>query len=225
MTISKEQIQIRPSYVVFESNQPLKILSSALHNAGFGWYNTCINRAVDANYMCEDAHTEMKEYIEKQGFQPDQTVAMMTAVAARYAIIREFEADGIHVVIMVTAGVGNAVDVSKTYLRKPFYEVGTINIWAFIDATLTEEAFVQAMMTATEAKVKALADEKIADRISNTIATGTSTDSILIGATQQGTTQNYAGTVTPVGRILGKGVYETVVDALHDYKRAKGMME
>ena len=32
---------------------------------------------------------------------------------------------------------------------------GTINTWIFVNGELTEEAFIQSIMTATEAKVKA----------------------------------------------------------------------
>ena len=41
-------------------------------------------------------------------------------------------------------------------------------------------------MTATEAKVKVLQDLEVKDPNTGTIATGTSTDSILIAATQKG---------------------------------------
>ena len=51
---------------------------------------------------------------------------------------------------MVTAGIGNGVDVTKTYLREEKPHIGTINTWVFINGKLTDEAFIQAMITATE---------------------------------------------------------------------------
>ena len=37
---------------------------------------------------------------------------------------------------------------------------GTINTWIFVNGELTEEAFIQSIMTATEAKVKVMNDPK-----------------------------------------------------------------
>lgn len=223
--VKKEDIKIQDEFVLLQVPSPLKVVSSALHNAGFGWYHTFMNRAVDQQYMCENAHEEMEQFISAQGFKPAMTVGMMTAVAAKYAVIRQYEEDGLSVVVMVTAGVGNAVDVSKSYLRQPIFHIGTINTWVIINGILTDESFIQAMMVANEAKVKALANEKIIDQVSQTIATGTSTDSLLIAATQQGNMQQYAGSVTTAGRLIGRAVYEATVEALIDYKRANGMIE
>lgn len=223
--VTKEDIKILNDYVLLQTVSPLKVVSSALHNAGFGWYHTFMNRAVNQDYMCENAHEEMEHFIALQGFKPAMTVGMMTAVAAKHAIIRQYTEDGLTVVVMVTAGVGNAVDASKAYLRQPILQVGTINTWVILNGTLTDESFIQAMMVANEAKVKAMADEEIIDKVSQTIATGTSTDSLLMAATQQGNLQQYAGTVTTAGRLIGRAVYEATVEALVDYKKANGMIE
>ena len=84
----------------------------------------------------------------------------------------------------------------------------------FVNGELTEEAFIQSIMTATEAKVKVLHDMRIKDPSTGTIATGTSTDSILIAATQKGNQLEFAGTITPLGKLIGKGVYECTTRAI-----------
>lgn len=224
MAITAQQIKVRDEFVELQTTFPLKAVSSAVHNAGFGWFRSFINRTVDASYMCEDAHEELKRYLEQHGFSPSNTVAMMTAVAAKHVVIREFASSNGSIVVAVTAGVGNAVDVSKAYERSEKPSIGTINIWVFVNGTLTDESFMQAMITATEAKVKALTTENIQDKVSNTIATGTSTDSVLIAATQKGPFFEYAGTITAIGKLIGRGVFETTCIALQDYKRAKGVL-
>ncbi|MGF9976669.1 adenosylcobinamide amidohydrolase [Viridibacillus arvi] len=222
--VTKEQFKIRDEFVELRTEFPLKTVSSAVHNAGFGWFQSFVNRAVDLSYMCADAHEELKSYLEQHDFMPSNTVAMMTAVAAKHVVIREFSNTTGSIIVAVTAGVGNAVDVSRAHERvsKPY--IGTINTWVIINGKLTEESFMQAMITATEAKVKAMQQEEIMDPISNTIATGTSTDSLLIAATQNGTFMEYAGPITDIGKLIGHGVYETTVTALQDYKRAKGRL-
>ncbi|MGX9133103.1 adenosylcobinamide amidohydrolase [Rummeliibacillus sp. JY-2-4R] len=222
-TITAEQIQIRDEYVELQTTFPLKTVSSAVHNAGFGWFQTFINRTVEITYMIDNAHEELEDYLERHGFSPTNTVAMMTAVAAKHVVVREYSSSVGSIVVAVTAGVGNAVDVSKAYERQELPHIGTINTWVFVNGTLTDEAFMQAMITATEAKTKALTVENIKDDISNTIATGTSTDSVLVAATQKEPFFEYAGTVTGIGKLIGRGVFETTRKALQDYKRAKGM--
>ena len=165
----------------------------------------------------------VKTIFRKTQFFSYEYVAMMTAVAAKNVIVREFSSSVGSIVVAVTAGVGNAVDVSKAYERQELPHIGTINTWVFVNGILTDEAFMQAMITATEAKTKALAEENIMDEISNTIATGTSTDSVLVAATQKEPFFEYAGTVTGIGKLIGRGVFETTRLALQDYKRAKGM--
>ena len=60
------------------------------------------------------------------------------------------------------------------------------------------------------------------DPLTGTIATGTSTDSLLVAATQQGEFLPYAGPITPLGKLIGHGVYDCTVRAIRAYKKAKG---
>jgi iron complex transport system ATP-binding protein len=205
-----------------EVNSPisLKSFSSAVIGSGLGWYQTFVNRHVDKSYNCEEPKEEMTQFLIKHNIAPSNTVGMMTAANLKDVVIKESDHDNFSVLIIVTAGLSNAVDVSKC--DQHIFETvhaGTINTWVFIDGILTEEAFIQGMMTATEAKVKALQDEKIKDMVTNTTATGTSTDSILIAATQRGSKLSYAGTITPLGKVIGKDVYEATVQAVQNYKK------
>ncbi|MGB3101444.1 MAG: adenosylcobinamide amidohydrolase, partial [Psychrobacillus psychrotolerans] len=156
------------------------------------------------------------------GFSEADTVGMMTAVRTTDAVIKEYKAPFGNIIIMVTAGVGNAVDVSRAYEVEMLPAIGTINTWVIVNGELSDEAFIQSVITATEAKTKALAFEQVKDPRTGTIATGTSTDSVLIAATQKGTHIPYAGPITEIGKKIGLGVYECTVEAIQVYKKAKG---
>ncbi len=218
--VSKNDFTISPQFVTLQIANPLKTLSSAVHNPGLGWYRTFVNRHVDADYNCDDVQAEMARYLEQQGFHSTDTVGMMTAVTTEHAEVEEYKGDFGMVIIAVTAGVGNAVDVSQALAREQ--RVGTINTWVIVNGILPDEAFIQAMITATEAKVKALQVENIMDPLTSTIATGTSTDSLLVAATQRGENLPYAGPITPLGKLIGHGVYDCTIRAIQTYKRAKG---
>lgn len=223
-SVTKESFSIGTDYVAFQANKPLKTVSSAVHNAGTGWYQTFVNRHVDADYNCDDVKLEMATYLENKGFSLTDTVGMMTAVTTEHVEIGEYEGTFGTVLIAVTAGVGNAVDVSQAVERAREPNVGTINTWVIVNGELAEEAFIQAMITATEAKAKALQTEDVKDPLTNTIATGTSTDSLLVAATQQGEKLPYAGPITEVGQLIAHGVYACTVRAIQTYKKAKGWL-
>lgn len=205
-------------FIVFSAPFPLRTMSSGVTGSGIGWHRTFLNRHVRKDYNCSDHRQEMKDFLKMHGFEPEETVGMMTAVMLEDVCYRLVTADGFSVLIVVTAGVGNAVDVSEcdkhVYHRAP----GTINTWVVVNGHLREEAFIQSIMTATEAKAKVMHDAGILDSVTGTIATGTSTDSILIAATQRGKVLEFAGTITPLGKLIGKGVYDCTNEALEKYK-------
>lgn len=223
LCITKEHFSVSNEYVVLNAITPLKTVSSAVVNAGFGWFRSFVNRHVKADYECDDTSKEMFDYLEAQGFSTTDTVGMMTAVQTKHAVIEEYKGTFGSVIIAVTAGVGNAVDVSRAFEREHEPYVGTINTWIIINGKISDEAFIQAMITATEAKTKALQHEDVRDPITNTLATGTSTDSLLVAATQIGELLPYAGPITELGKCIGRGVFECTTLAIKHYKLAKGM--
>lgn len=218
--VDETQFTVTADSVQFQAKQSLKTVSSAVHNPGTGWYTTFVNRHVDAAYDCDNVKKEMEEYLEQRGHHLTDTVAMMTAVQTEHVEIKSFSDESVSIVIAVTAGVGNAVDVSKARERKA--HVGTINTWIIVNGRLSDEAFIQAMITATEAKTRALQMENVLDPLTGTQATGTSTDSLLVASTQMGPELPYAGPITPVGNLIGTGVYECTIRAIRTYKEAKG---
>lgn len=217
--VTKDDFIVSDKQVVLQTERPLKTVSSAVHNAGIGWYKSFVNRHVDKDYHVEDVQAEMADYLKTHQFSLSETVGMMTAALTETVEIEAYEAPFGSVVIAVTAGLGNAVDVAEVYKRNDDFTVGTVNTWIIINGYLREEAFIQAMVTATEAKVKAFQTEQVKDLISNTIATGTSTDSILVAATQKGEELPYAGPITPLGKRIAEGVYECTVRAIQTYKK------
>lgn len=220
--VTAKDFTVSNQQVVLQAKIPLKTLSSAVHNAGIGWYKTFVNRHVDQHYYADDVQSEMAHYLKNHSFSLYETVGMMTAALTENVEIETFEAPFGSVIIAVTAGLGNAVDVAEVSKRNDDFTVGTVNTWVIINGYLHEEAFIQAVVTATEAKTKAFQVEEVKDIFSGTIATGTSTDSILIAATQNGEELPYAGPITPLGKRIAEGVYECTVRAIRTYKKNRG---
>lgn len=218
--ISNFSILQTDELILIKSPQQLKTLSSAVLGAGFSWEKTFVNRHVSKEYNCEHAKEEYIAFLKTKQIDYSETIGMLTAAKLDDVSILQKTEDQFSILVMVTAGLSNAVDVSKAYFQNDKKaQVGTINIWVFIEANLSEAAFVQAMMTATEAKVKALHDGGVKDPHTDTIATGTSTDSMMIAATQTGTYLPYAGTITPLGRTIGMLVYEATMTTIDRNKK------
>ncbi|SFE33010.1 heme ABC transporter ATP-binding protein [Alteribacillus iranensis] len=216
--IDQLSIHENKDHTLISSPDYWKTLSSAVIGAGFGWHRLFINRHVDKSYYAEHPEEEFSHYLQTQQLDVADTAGMMTAARLEDgAAARLTDAEG-DVFVYATAGVANAVDASRAYKKSSSpVSVGTINIWIFIHGTLTEAAYAQLMMTATEAKVKALFDKNIKDPDTETTATGTSTDSVLIAASQQGSKYDYGGTISVLGKKTAKAVYDAVCQTLDNY--------
>lgn len=214
ISIDDSLIQVLGEYLVVKSPIPLRTMSSGVVGSGTGWHKVFINRHVDKNYHCDDYRSDMVAFIKENGFEPGETVGMMTAVMIEDADHQLLREEDFSILIVVTAGVGNAIDASRSIEHTFQLSPGTINTWVFVNGHLTEEAFIQSIMTATEAKTKALHELEVKDKVTGSFATGTSTDSISIAATQRGRHLEFAGTITPLGKLIGKGVYDCTIEAI-----------
>lgn len=192
--------------IVLQSPIPLRTMSSGITGAGIGWHSSFVNRIVPAEYDCSDHKAEMAEYLHENGFLPSETVGMMTAVPAETASYELFETDEFSIFVLVSAG-----NTSRDLPRN-------INTWLFINGKISEEAFIQSAMTAAEAKVSVL--QELAGSNSGAAGTspGISTDSICIAATQEGGLISYAGTATPLGKLISEGIYSCTREAILKYR-------
>ena len=96
------------------------------------------------------------------------------------------------------------------------FRPGTINIILLVDGTLTPAAMVNAVLTATEAKTRALFELGVRCPDGGP-ATGTTSDAIVVAATGRGQPHQFAGTATVVGQMIGRAVYAAVYQGVEEY--------
>ncbi|GKS09003.1 hypothetical protein YDYSY3_00030 [Paenibacillus chitinolyticus] len=125
---------------------------------------------------------------------------------------------GIAVSAWVTVGYSNMARAGRGLPASALFP-GTINIIVAVEGELTDEAMVNAVITATEAKAAALQDLGVALE-DGSGATGTTTDAVLIASTQRGRLHRYAGTATYLGHMIGRSVYEAAMQSGMAYKKA-----
>ncbi|MFD1851588.1 adenosylcobinamide amidohydrolase [Oceanobacillus bengalensis] len=205
------------TYIHVQFFQALRTISNGVIGEGIQWAKHFCNFHVDKHYDCSNPKKDLQEKMNTYDIPYEQAVGMMTAVNLEDMVMETKEIEGIPMMVIVTAGIGNAVDITNEYAVHPSSQIGTINTMLFIDAHFTDGALVNGYMSATEAKVKVLQDLQIKDPESDTIATGTSTDALLLGLTQQGEVTPYAGSGTVMGKGIGQLVYHATMKAVKKY--------
>lgn len=208
-------------YLSVESASALLTLNSSIWGGGFGRVRHLVNRQVPKSYMCDDPEAEMESFLQSQGFDTGATAAMMTAAWIADAGEYHLSRDNLHVSVWVTAGLGNTVRAGTTEGTDRLYP-GTINSIVIVDGQMAEAAMVNAVITATEAKAAALQDLGVKARNSELLATGTSTDAVLIASTGRGDLFRYAGTATTIGYMIGKAVYDATIRSATVYLNRTG---
>ncbi|MCI3920931.1 adenosylcobinamide amidohydrolase [Paenibacillus sp. TRM 82003] len=116
-----------------------------------------------------------------------------------------------------TAGLGNAARAGRERAPAGGLFPGTINVIVVVDGDLAAAAFVGAVTVAAEAKAAALLALGVRDPDDGGVATGTTTDAVVIAATRRGETARYAGAATYVGHAIGRSVYDAVYDSGRRY--------
>jgi adenosylcobinamide amidohydrolase len=137
---------------------------------------------------------------------------------------------------LATVGLSNALRAGDPVATAP--PVGTINLLAYVDAALTDEALIEAVAIATEAKCAAVLEAGTRSRQSGRPATGTGTDCVVVacprgaeqdptgrqgnarGARERGT---YAGKHTPVGSALGAAVERAIAEGVRQWREDVGL--
>ncbi len=204
-------------YIHLSFNQPLRTISNGVIGEGIQWMKHFFNFHVPLNYNCATPQQDMNQWISELGFPLEESMGMMTAVTLSDKVWQIKSYGELEMMVLVTAGVGNAVDITGHSSPDQIRRISTINTMLFVDAHLTDGALVNACMSATEAKTQALSKLGIKDKATQTLATGTSTDSLLIAATQQGEATPYAGSGTLLGKGIGQMIYEATQKAIHNY--------
>ncbi|WP_235550478.1 adenosylcobinamide amidohydrolase [Paenibacillus sp. Soil750] len=227
----KQVVSPHGRYMQITSENPLRTLNSSPWGGGFGHHRVLMNRQVDKTYNETDPLVEMEVFIAREGLEPQDTAGMLTAAWVsdvgfselawpleeepsdqREEAVSEVnelnEDESLRVAAWVTVGLGNKARAGAILPTTSLYP-GTINTIVVIEGHLTDAAMVNAVITATEAKAAALQSLHIT--VDGQIATGTTTDAVLIAATGRGTTYRYAGTATTLGYLIGRTVHEAIL--------------
>ncbi|MDF2961047.1 MAG: hypothetical protein K0S39_2782 [Paenibacillus sp.] len=199
-------------------------MGSALLGGGMGSSSYFVNLHVSKDFDSRLPEKSLENSVREFGYPPGETVGLMTAAYLQFASVQEETGDGFGLVVCTTGGVGNAARAGRPRTVFSSYRSGTINIMIFIQGRVTASAMLEGIMAATEAKAAALQDMSIMDPQTKQIATGTTSDAIVIAYDPryfQDVVHQHAGTATAIGNAIGRLVYRSVVESVSSYDKAR----
>ncbi len=189
-----------------------RMISSGVAGGGIGPREWVLNAQVPASYSRTDPTVHVAELAAGLGLA-GEGVGLLTAASVPGVVQRED--DGVWVAATVglrvptwAAAPAGATDHESTVAGQP----GTINIIVSVPVPLRDAAYVNAVMTATEAKAQAVLDAGFR-------ATGTASDAICVAAPAAGEPADFAGPRSLWGARIARAVYSAVHTGALRYPR------
>jgi iron complex transport system ATP-binding protein len=199
-------LSIGEGFLHVESALSLQVVSSAAVGGDLVETRHILGLQVSKDYSNPFPEEDLLHLADdRHVFEP--FVGLMTAVPLQKARIVGEEIAETKVVAIVTVGLGNAIAAGKSPPRS--WQPGTINMILLLEASLTRGALVNAVVTATEAKTLALVDLPVLTP-EGFLASGTSTDAVVVASTGRGSTFSYAGPGTEIGWLIGRAVRRAI---------------
>jgi iron complex transport system ATP-binding protein len=207
VTIEGVEVEVSAEAVVVTARSPLTVVSSAVVGGGFTAARAIVNLHVPKNFPCAEPDGHLTAFVGRRGI-PQPYVGLLTSAWTEKAEQVTHAANGITALAVATVGLGNPVAAGRSPLAA--WQPSTINTIVVLDADPEPPAFVNAIITATEAKALALAEAgfRCADGV---LASGTSTDAVVVAATGRGSRQRYGGPVSDLGWVVARAV-KSVLD-------------
>ncbi|MBI4172830.1 MAG: adenosylcobinamide amidohydrolase [Actinobacteria bacterium] len=192
--------------VVVTARAPLAVLSSAVVGGGLAGARAIVNLHVPKDFELGEVDARLGAFARRRGI-PLPWVGLLTSAWTEKAEMAEAEAHGIRAVAVVTVGLSNriAAGVDRTGAWAP----STINTVVVVDAAPEPAAMVNAVITATEVKTALLAEAGVrcGDGL---MASGTSTDAVVVAATGNGRACRFGGPVSELGSVVARAVREAM---------------
>ncbi len=213
-------IYIENDDIIIISKKKFQCLSNAAINGGHIMSDSIVNHHVSLDFDHRNLEDVLKP-IKNKYFLSDSMIGLLTAVEMDEAILKNGNVDDIDYTFIVTAGLTNVsspkIDNSSILKNDEMfkYKSGTINIILLVNCKMTEHAIVNLFIIITEGKVLIL--NMLNVRINEgQLATGTSTDTIVVGFTGEGQLVEWSGYATNFGQSIGQTLFKMLNKALKD---------
>ncbi len=194
--------------------RPHRALSSAVLNGGFCHASDFVNARVARHTPGPEEPALTLQQLSDKLQCCGVTVGMMTAASLQSLRVESEMVCGEALAVLVTTGLHNARRAGDPAEYHSLDVVpaknGTINLGIVTSVQVADEALVEMIMVATEAKVAVLHELGITSPISGRLATGTGTDAIAVFSGHGRQRARFAGKHTILGERMAVMVMQVI---------------
>ena len=211
------EVEVGAEAVVVTAASPLVVLSSAVAGGGLGTARSIVNLHVDKNCPWEGAEVRLDAFAARRRL-PAPWIGLLTAAWTEHARVAAEQAHGLRALVAVTVGLSNPVAAGRS--AGAGAGPGTINTIAVVDADLAPAALVNLVITLTEVKSLVLAEAGVV--CDNHIATGTSTDAVVVAATGRGHMLRFGGPISDAGWVVARAARTALSEGVGAWQERRG---
>jgi adenosylcobinamide amidohydrolase len=188
--------------LVWRLPEPRRAIASTATGGGIGVRHWVLNAQVPSGYQSASPASDLDAIAAATGCT-GPGVGFLTAADVRAWTRGDSDA----VTVFATVGVRDPAWAAASPAAVTTPTAGTINLVAFLPDRLSDAALVNAVATATEAKVQALVEAGVA-------GTGTATDAVCVLTPTDGPPDPYGGPRSRLGSHLARAVHAAVTAGL-----------
>ena len=192
--------------VVVRFDRLLPVVSSAVVGGGFALARAVVNVHVPKSFRCDAAERVLDDFVRRRAIAFPY-IGLLTAAWTQNAEVVTATADGLTATAVVTVGLSNAIGAGRT--PAVAWTPSTINAIVVVEAAPEPVALVNLIITATEAKTLVLAEAGVR-AADGRLASGTSTDAVVVAATGHGPRCRFGGPVSELGAVVARAVREAL---------------
>jgi iron complex transport system ATP-binding protein len=200
------EIAVDHEAVVVTAREPLTVLSSAFVGGGFAAARAIVNLHVRKNIPEAETDGLLPGFVERREIR-GPWIGLLTSAWTEKAVVAEVAGTGLTALAVVTVGLSNRIAAGQTPLG--VWAPSTINAIVVVDGAPEAAALVNAVMTVTEVKTALLAsvDLRCDD---GRVASGTSTDAVVVAATGRGPQCRFGGPISDFGWAVARVAHEAL---------------
>ena len=188
--------------VVVRAERTLRAVSSVIVGGGLTEARAILNLHVPKGFRCEHSEDLLAEFARRRAIAPG-FVGLLTGALTEQAELAEERRGDLVACAVVTVGLSNRSAAGRSAVA--VWRPSTINTIVVVDADPEAAALVNLVISATEAKVLALAEAGVRSAEGGLI-TGTSTDAIVVAATGRGPRCRFGGPLSELGWLVAHTV-------------------
>ncbi len=200
------EITIDREAVVVTAREPLRILSSAFVGGGFTTARAIVNLHVRKNIREAEVDGLLPRFVERRELR-GPWIGLLTSAWTEKAVVAEAGGAGLTALAVVTVGLSNRITAGQTPVG--LWAPTTINAIVVVDGDPEAAALVNAVMTVTEVKTSLLASVGLRCG-DGRVASGTSTDAVVVAATGRGPRCKFGGPISDFGWVIARAAHDAL---------------